>query len=93
MKLPATMYGAFDCRVIDADNRLICTASGLVERDAIIVGLNRKRAPEIYRYQILEILDRLDAIEKEERTVMDNDGIAALIELSDLRNVIREALT
>lgn len=41
---------------------------------------------------VLKIIDRLDAIERAERTVLDDDGIAALIELSDSRDLIREAL-
>lgn len=38
---------------------------------------------------ILAIIDRLDAVEADERSVMDDDGIAALIELSDARDDIR----
>jgi len=47
----------------------------------------------IHRLLILNAIDRLDAIENDERSILDDDGIAALIELSDMRNFIREALT
>ena len=46
MKLPLTMYGALDQRVIDADNRLFCTASGLAERDLIISSINGSTKPD-----------------------------------------------
>lgn len=45
MKLPLSMYGTFDQRVIDADNRLFCTASGLAERDLIITSVNGTTKP------------------------------------------------
>ena len=38
---------------------------------------------------LTSIIDRLDAVEADERSVLDDDGIAALIELSDARDDIR----
>jgi|GEM_PF-2705631 len=42
---------------------------------------------------LLEIIDKLDAVENDERSVLDDDGVAALIELSDSRDAIRELIT
>lgn len=47
------------------------------------------RARGVGAAHLLSIIDRLDAVEADERSVMDDDGIAALIELSDARDDIR----
>ena len=38
---------------------------------------------------LISIVDRLDAVEAEERSVLDDDGISALIDLSNARDDIR----
>jgi hypothetical protein len=43
-------------------------------------------------HPLIPILDRLDAVENDERSVLDDDGIAALIDLSDQRDSIRELI-
>lgn len=39
--------------------------------------------------QLLDAIDKLDAIEADERSVLDDDGVTALIEISDMRDLIR----
>lgn len=41
---------------------------------------------------LIKAIDTLDRIEADERSVMDDDGIPALIELSDHRDTIRACL-
>lgn len=42
---------------------------------------------------ILAILDRLDAVENDERSVLDDDGVDALIDLHNARDDIRKLIT
>lgn len=42
---------------------------------------------------LLRIISRLDAIENDERCVMDDDGIPAMVDLSDARDDIRALVT
>jgi hypothetical protein len=44
-------------------------------------------------HPLIRILDQLDAIENDERSVLDDDGVTALIELSDQRDTLRAILT
>jgi hypothetical protein len=44
-------------------------------------------------HPLIRILDQLDAVENDERSVLDDDGVTALIELSDQRDTLRQIIT